>query len=53
MLNKYIGDGTISKNYTSNECSIVLRSTECSNYDFIRNDPQFIDIKKELEQNSI
>ncbi len=53
MLNRCDDKGmTFSKNYTENECATRLRSLNNKWYDFLRDDPEFVRIKEELEANA-
>ena len=52
LLNKYVEDNTVSRNTTENECALRLRSLENKCYDFLRDDPEFQQIKEELEKNA-
>ena len=52
-LNKRDDKGmSFSKNFTENDCSTRLHSLNYKCYDFLRDDPEFKQIKEELEKNA-
>lgn len=50
LLDKLVADpASTSKNYTENECSLLLGWLSNSVYDPYRNDPEFISIREQIE----